>query len=223
MIQLPRKDKDGKYYVSYSQITAWNEAKGFDTGKSGKEEYIRKYFLYEKFVDNKGFAQFGKEVEAYITERKEGDKFTDEEKQTLETITPLGVFQHEFKLEYKDFYVLGYIDDCTPDFTAIRDYKTASEKSVKKYHEEAYNQLHVYALALKQQTGKLPKSAEVCAIERFGNGFKGGRNVLTVGKQVWYIPKVLKPANLKQTDALIQQTVKEISNYYTVFTKLNKK
>lgn len=219
---LPRKDKEGKYYVSYSQITAFNEAKGFDTGKSGKEEYIRKYFLGEKFVDNKGYAEFGKQVEAYITLGEDKDKFSSEELATLDTIKPLGVFQQEFKLKYPEFYILGYIDDATPDFTKLRDYKTCSEKSGKKYYTDEYTQLILYAMAIKQQQGKLPKHLEVCAIERFGNGFKGGRQALTVGKEVWYIPQTLNAKRIKALDKLILTTVEQISKYYEIFLKLNK-
>lgn len=219
---LPRKDKEGKYYISYSQITAFNEAKGFDTGKSGKEEYIRKYFLGEKFVDNKGYAEFGKQVEAYITLGQDKDKFSSEELATLDTIQPLGVFQHEFKLQYPEFYILGYIDDATPDFTKLRDYKTCSKKSGEKYYTDEYTQLILYAMAIKQQKGKLPKHLEVCAIERNGNGFKGGRQALTVGKEVWYIPQTLNAKRIKALDKLILSTVEQISKYYEVFLKLNK-
>lgn len=218
---LPRKDKEGNCYISYSQITAWHEAKGFDTGLPGKVEFIRKYFLGETFEDTKGFGLFGTEVEGYITERNYADKFTDQEKKVLEQISPLGVFQKEFKLKYDGFYVLGYIDDMLPDATKIRDYKTASKKSGKKYEEDAYFQLDLYALAIKQETGKLPKELEVCIIERLGNGFNGGRDVMTVGNDVWYVQRKTNKERLKKLEQTILQTAEEISEYYQVFLKLN--
>jgi hypothetical protein len=109
----------------------------------------------------------------------------------------------------------------TPDRTHIRDYKTASEKSCKKYYEDPYEQLDVYALAVQQETGKVPKKLEVCAIERTGNGFKGGRNVLKVGENIWYIERKTSKERLAKLEDKIQQTVEEISFYYKIFKKLN--
>jgi hypothetical protein len=218
---LPRIDKEGNYYISYSQITAWHEAKGFDTGLSGKVEFIRKYFLGETFEDTKGFGTFGTQVEGYITERNYADKFTDKEKQVLEQIKPLGIFQKEFKIQYDGFYVLGYIDDALPDYTKIRDYKTASKKSGKKYEEDDYFQLDLYALGIKKEFGKLPKSLEICIIERLGNGFNGGRDVMSVGNDVWYVHRTTDKKRLDNLQKKIIATAKEISEYYEVFTKLN--
>jgi len=218
---LPRKDKDGNCYISYSQLTAWREPKGFDTGLPGKVEFMRKYFLGETFEDTKGFGTFGTEVEGYITERTYAEKFTDREKQVLEQIQPLGVFQKEFKIQYDGFYVLGYIDDMLPDATKIRDYKTASKKSGKKYEEDAYFQLDLYALAIQKEFGQLPKSLEVCIIERAGNGFNGGRDVMTVANDVWYVERKTNKERLDNLEKKIISTAQEISNYYTIFTKLN--
>lgn len=219
---LPAKDSDGRYFVSYSQVASWNETKGFNTGMLGRHEYIKKYFLKETFEDKYGFATFGKEVEDYITTRGSADKFTADEKAVLETIIPLGKFQQQFKLEYPEFYVLGYRDDCNEEFTKIRDYKTASKNSAKKYYEDGYYQLDIYAMAMQQKTGKLPE-LEVCVIERLGNGFRGGRDVMSVGKEVWYIPRTTNAERINSLHTIINNTVNEISQYYEVFLELNNK
>lgn len=220
---LPKQDAEGNYYISYSQVKAWTETKGFSTGQLGKIEYIRKYFFNEKFPDKTGFAQFGTEVENYITTRTDADKFTLQERKVLDTIEPLGVFQKEIKLQFKDFYVLMYIDDKRADYSKLRDYKTASEKSSQKYYGEEYNQLDIYALGAKQECGKVPQELEVCVIERLGNGFKGGRNVMTVGERIWYIPRKTDEHRLLMLEKLIKKTVSEISEYYDVFLTLNNK
>lgn len=220
-IMLPKKDDNGKYYLSYSQVKSWQELKGFNTGKPGKHEYIMRYFFGESFEDKGGFGQFGKEVEDYITLRESSDKFSSEEKKLLDTIHPLGNFQVEFKLDYGDFYVLGYIDDATEDLSYIRDYKTASEKSKEKYYKDDYTQLDVYALAVKQITGNIPK-LEVKVIERLGNGFRGGRDVMTVGDRTWTIERETSEERLESIYKNIEMTAIEISDYYKVFLKLNK-
>lgn len=220
-INLPKKDDDGKFMISYSQISKWNEAKGFVTRKEGKEEYMMQYFFGEKFPDQYGFAQFGKDVEDYITLRQGAELFSEAERKTLELITPLGVFQKEFKLDFGDFYVLGYMDDTNKETDHVRDYKTASANSKKKYYEESYNQLDIYALAVEQETGKIPLLEVVC-IERLGNGFRGGRSVMTVGETVWYIPRETNAERLDYLRNYIISTAEEISDYWTVFQKLNK-
>lgn len=219
---LPRTDKEGNSYISYSQIKLWNEAKGFNTGLPGKQEFIRSYFLGEQYPDKGGFGTFGDDVEQYVTERKGDEKFTDAERATLDQIQPLGVFQKEINIPFDGFYVKGYIDDATADLTKIRDYKTASEKSKTKYYEDDYWQLDVYALAIKKETKKLPKELEVCIIERLGNGFKGGRNIMTVGQNIWYVQRKTNLTRLKQLEDFIIKSTNEISEYYKVFLKLNK-
>lgn len=219
-MNLPRIDDNGTPYVSYSQLKLWHEAKGFDTGKPGKEEFIRKYFLNEQFEDKGGFADFGNHVEAYITERGEAHRFTEAERAVLETIQPLGIFQKEIKLDFGDFYVKGFIDDTAPDQSKIRDYKSASNKSREKYYKDDYYQLDIYALAIQQECGKIPE-LEVCIIERLGNGFRGGRDVMFVGSNVWYHTRETSQERLDMLAKWIVTTTKEISEYWEVFQKLN--
>lgn len=218
---LPRSDEHGPY-ISYSQIKLWNELKGYNTGLSGKKEFIRSYFLGEQYPDKGGYGQFGTEVEAYITDRKEADKFTDAERAVLEQVVPLGVFQREFKCPFEEgFYVKGFIDDCSEDLTRIRDYKTASLNSSKKYYEDDYFQLDVYALAIDKEIGKIPTDLEVTCIERTGNGFRGGRGVLNVGSTIWHIPRKTSVERLKTLSNTIISTAVEISEYYQIFLELN--
>lgn len=222
MIELPRQDKDGNYYISYSQITSWNDLKGFNTGKSGKEEYIRGYFLGESWLDDKGFALFGKDVEAYIVDKMCAKEFDDRERSILDKITPLDIHQKELKTKYEGFYVLGYIDDCTKDYKHIRDYKTCSVNSGKKYATDDYWQLYLYAIGIHNEFGYYPDKIEVCCIERSGNPFKGGgRSVLSVGNSHWMIDKQLTPEIVDKTNKIVESTVNEISEYYKVFKKLN--
>lgn len=221
---LPKQDDKGIGVLSYSQVSLWNELKGFNTGQKGYIEYIRRYFLGEKFEDKTGFAQFGQETENYITVRKDKDKFSNKEREVLERIEPLGNYQVEFKLHFPEhnFYLIGYIDDATDDLKYIRDYKTASENSSKKYYSEEYEQLDLYSLAVKQTKGYLPDKLEVVCIERLGNGFRGGRDIMSVGENIWYIERQTNEERLNKLEQKIINTAKEISEYWEVFCKLNK-
>lgn len=221
-MNLPRVDKEGIPYISYSQIKNWNEKKGFNTGVSGKNEFMMSYFFNQQFPDANGFGQFGTEVEDYICGKPEAKElFTAQERDTLDKIQPLGLFQQEIKIPFEGFYLKGFIDDSTSDLAKLRDYKTASEKSKAKYYEDDYNQLDLYALGAKQITGKLPKELEVCIIERLGNGFRGGRAVMLVGTNIWYVQRKTNKEKLEKLKQYIISTAKEIESYYNVWLKLN--
>lgn len=218
---LPKQDPQGVPFVSYTQISLWNEAKGYNTGMAGKHEFIRSYFLGEKYPDRGGFGEFGEDVEAYITKRERADKFTPQELTLLEGIKPLGNFQKEIRIPFDGFYLKGYIDDTSDDGSIIRDYKTASEKSKEKYGKDDYWQLDVYALDYYTRTGQLPNKLELYIIERLGNGFKGGRSAMSVGERKWHVLRQTSIERLDKLKASIASTAEEISAYYQVFLKLN--
>ena len=180
------------------------------------------YFFGHEFPDM-GWAQFGQEVEDYICLRQNGDKFTDMEKVVLESIEPLGVFQQEFMLEFDGFALLGYLDDATKDFKHIRDYKTCSKNSSKKYYKEDYYQLDIYAMWVEQRFGYLPDTLEVLMIERTGNPFKGGgRDVLQVGMEAWSHFRHTNQDRIHFLREDIRRTAHEISQAWEVYNKMLK-
>ena len=212
----------GKPMVSWSQIEVFNDKKGFNTGLLGMFEYFRKYFLGETYPDM-GWGTFGTEAQEYIQERKHSNKFTPAEKEVLETIEPLDIFEQPVILDFGTFIVLGFIDGLSEDWTKMRDIKTKSESSKKDLFTGKKHQLELYSLFVEQEKGFLPE-CEYVIVEREGGRacmMGGGRDVLTVGERVWYEPYKITKARLAETKKLVKSTVKEISNYYQVFLKLN--
>lgn len=219
-IQLPKTTKEGKPRISYSQCNLWKESSSFNMGTEGWIEYICQYFLGFSFED-KGWAEFGHDVEDYITKRDKESKFNDKEKYTLDKIETLGVFQKEIEVDFGDFILLVIIDDMLENMSRIRDYKTGSSNSCERYRKDDYCQMDVYALAIFKKFGIMPE-AEVCAIERKGNCmFGGGRKALTVGDQIWYIPREITEERLEWLENDIRETVQEISENFKVFKKIN--
>lgn len=221
-IILPRRDENGHYRISYSQYDSWKAVSSFNLKVYGNIEYMAAYFFGDKFPDA-GWAQFGHEVEGYVTERDFADKFTAKEKQTMDPIVPLGVFQHEMKLYLlPNVYLLGYIDDMTSDMSKIRDYKTCSANSKAKYNKPDYYQLDIYGMYVQQVTGRIPE-AEVCAIERKGNvmGKVNARHLLSVGESVWYIPKEFSQERFDIVKADLLKFVYSLSEHYKLYLKLN--
>ena len=232
----------GKYYVSWSQIESFNDKAGFNTGLLGVFEYLRKYFLKEKYPDM-GWGDHGTSVEAYITVRSEDRKtldektlealewadrhFTKEGKALLDTIEPLGVFQYEicYYIKELDVIVLGYIDDMSaPDaegcIKMLRDYKTKSESSKKDLHLPKKFQIEIYSSALEQLKYKVQNS-EYCIIDRSGGREcmeGGGKEALNIGKKIWYEPyRALTKDRKKEMDELLINTVTRISEYFKCF------
>lgn len=246
-IILPRKDENGEYYISYSQYTSYKDKAGFNTGLLGMYEYIQGYFLGQSWPDQ-GWALFGTQVEDYICYRDLPEKerlkmdaelsaqglstiteainsLTEEEKETLNKIEPLGNFQ--IKVKYYLFpgvYLLGFIDDGTDDLSVIRDYKTASNNSRKRYYTDDYKQLDLYSLWVRQETGKLPETMEVKIIERKGNcfGMVERRDLLSVGGEIWTHERETTEERLFMLEADLKKTVLEISSLYKTFLNVNK-
>lgn len=218
---LPRIDKEtGRPYISYSQYKLWNSDKSFNLGVEGKLEYIQEYMLGREFPDA-GWGQFGHEVEDYICKRANAQAFTEEERKILHQITPLGQFQVQGLLNMGDYDIKVVLDDATPDFSKIRDYKTASKRSSQQYFSDDYIQLDLYGEWVYRTTGKYPE-LEVCIIERGGNCMFGkGRGALFVKGEIWYHTR---QTNVDRVNALLDdmdKTAKEISEYYQGFAFLN--
>jgi len=232
----------GKYYLSWSQVESFNDKSGFNTGLLGEYEYLLKYFCGYKFPDL-GWGQFGQEAECYITLRDSDPKLLDEktctdllnsfnnfsqpEKNKLEEITPLGVFQDEicFYIKELDIIVLGYIDDRSPEIDGkiemLRDFKTKSEASKKDLHDDKKHQIELYILGLRQRGLEVQK-AEYCIIERLGgkecmNG--GGRESLSIGSRIWYEPYSWTEERLLKTEQMIVDTALKISSLFSTYEK----
>lgn len=208
MIQLPKKDKEGKQYISYSQISTW---------KKNKRNYIRRYFFDEKFLGN-AYTEFGKKVGEAL-ENNDFSGFSKEQKITLKKATRLDLFEREIKWEFDEFYVVGYIDTVDKELTTLIDYKTGDIKTkISEYNTDDYTQLDIYCGAILQETGKMPKKAFVELIDRKGNGFKNEE--LVVGDTIENIPKKITLKRLKEVEKEVVDIVNEISDYYKVFLKL---
>lgn len=215
---LPTVDEHGVPYLSSTQIDKFVTEKSFNLKVEGIIEYIAQYFLKAKFEDI-GWAEFGHDVEDAIVTKDYG-KFTPEEVKTLEKVEVFDKTQYEIRVNFSDFYLKGYIDTIDDKLTKLKDYKTASESSKDKYYKDDYVQILYYGIGVKDQTGNYPEM-EVEIIERNGNAFRGGRQSLSVGKEIWRIKKELTEEKEHELREYIKKVAEEISSYYQVFLRLN--
>lgn len=208
---LPKKDKDGVPYLSYSQIS------GFLYNKS---DYIKSYFLNES-IQFTTYIDFGSKVGEAL-EHNDFSAFDKDEQETLKKITRLDEFEREIRLDFPEygFYVKGFIDSINKKLDHIIDYKTGGVNKVGEYEKDTYIQGQLYALGIEQHCKKLPKKVEVILIERYGNAFKG--EPLKLGKEIIHIPIDISAKRLQYAKDLVIDTAHEISKYWQIFNKLNK-
>jgi len=215
---LPRKDKEGAYYISYSQITKF---------KKSKREYIRQYFFGEDTASAalKRYGAFGHLIgEAF--ENNDFTPFEGEDRTFMEGVRKYDEFERKVKLQMDGYHVLGFIDSNTTPTTGkgsyvkcILDYKTGDvDKKSPDYKSPDYNQLEIYAAALKQKYGKLPDMAHVILIGRDGNAFNGEE--LTLNRRMAIIERSMDQELIDKVLLDVQETAEEISNLYKAFLKL---
>ena len=207
---LPRKDKDGLCYLSYSQIAKWLKS---------KNEYFKSYFFQRAFEGN-AYTDFGSKVGEAL-EDNIYDSFSHKEQEYLKKVPRLDEFEKEIKLQMDGFYVKGFIDTNDKDFKTLIDYKTMGDESkLDGYREENYIQLLIYALAIEQETGSLPDEIKVVGIQRLGNPFKNEE--LRVGEGLYELPLELSEARLEYAKKVITQTAQEMSSHYKAFCSMMK-
>lgn len=220
-ILLPKKDEDGKQYISYSQLSKF---------KKSKREYIRDYFFGEDTSSEalKKYGEFGSRVGESF-ENSDFSKWDREGEAFLKSLPHFDEFERKIKLDMGSYYVLGFVDSNTkPEkigrsnklwVREIVDYKTGEiEKRRPDYESEDYNQLEIYSGALLQEFGRLPEKVSVVLIGRAGNAFKGEE--LTLTKEAAIIPKEIDLEAVERVKESIDKTVKEISDLYKAFLKL---
>ena len=205
-MNLPKKDKNGISYLSYSQLSLF---------KRSKEEYYENYILGKKFEGNE-YTDFGSKVGEAL-ENNNFDNFTEKESNVLKKVKRLDEFERPTFLNYEGFYVMGFIDTNSLDYFKIIDYKTGGKNKEKEYLKDEYTQLHLYALSLRQETGVTPTEASVEFIRRGGNAFRGEK-LIVANEEPITIKIDINYNKLKKVYWETLRTAKEIEQFY----KLNK-
>lgn len=201
-MDLPKVDKKGNSYLSYSQIA---------TFKKSREDYYNQYILKVPFEGN-DYTDFGNKV-GLALEKNDYSKFNTKESKVLSQITRLDHFERSVFINYEGFYLIGYIDTNSDNLRNIIDYKTGGQRKEFQYMESDYNQLQTYALGIRQETGVNVQSATVEFIRREGNAFIGQKLTVANEKPI-VIHQDLSEERLKHVYWDILKTAKEIEIFY---------
>lgn len=206
---MPKKDKNGKSRLSYSQIKCFKE---------NKQDYIKRYILNEPFVSNE-YIDFGSKVGEAL-EQNNFNNFHELEENILRKVERLDEFEKFVKLDFGGFVMFGYIDSNTKDLSKIIDYKTGGKKKELIYSKDEYTQLCFYVLSLKQEYNITPKKAEVHFIRRAGNLYRGQE--LVVAQETPIVISVdISEERLKKVYWETIEIAKEIEVFYLNYLKNN--
>jgi hypothetical protein len=201
-MNLPKKDKNGNSYLSYSQISLF---------KRDKDEYYQNYIIGKKFEGNE-YTDFGSKVGEAL-EKNDFTSFSEQESNILKQVTRLDEFERRVILKYEGFYIVGYVDTNKKDLTRIIDYKTGGLKKEWQYVKPEYTQLHIYALSIRQETGITPTKASVEFIRRTGNAYKG-QKLKVANESPTTIEVDVSINKLKRVYWETLETAKQIEKFY---------
>lgn len=213
MIVLPKKkiiNGVESYYLSYSQISSWLKY---------KKDYYASYFYNVPFEGN-AYTSFGSKIGEAL-ENNDFSGFTEKEQKFLKTIPRGDEFEREINLLLPNgVYVTGYIDTNKLPIDWMRDYKTGTENKKSEYDDPMkYLQIPLYAGAIQQETGTIPKDCGVILIDRNGNAFQGEE--LTLGNEFWEIPLKIGEKEIKNAIEVATRVSEEISREFQLFQKIN--
>lgn len=231
-LNLPRKDKDGNQYISYSQITSY-------LSDTYKNQYVLGYLFNIKDEGNE-FSRFGGQVGVYLetSGQERGDMLDDSDVLILDELIskmePLDgkEFEKEIKIQREGYYILGYIDlyykteENKKTLSNVVDFKTLSLAKKEAFYlnndpndKEAYLQTILYAKALELEGDEIGN----CSVTGLDRTFAG-----TFQEPILHLSGVVKriptPYNSKNADIFLKKVdkvVEEISDLNTAFEKLN--
>ena len=192
-----------KKYISVSQINLWY---------SDRQKYINRYFLNlpeEPSIYMDFGKRFAEDTEAFIKNGIIMETFPDF---YIDKIQSFKGFEAEkpISLSINDIQVVGYIDAWDRENNRVIDFKTSGRPWTM---QTLYNslQMKVYALAMFVNGDTIPESQ----INWLGT--KRTKNGLSFTGESYELNHTFEMDDLLKAIVLIEQTCKEISEYYKRF------
>lgn len=227
IINLPRVSEDGMPYISYSQVSSFNNPQYFN-------QYVLGY-LFEIRDEGNIWSQFGSEVGEYL--ETSGEKIgkllnNDDIKVLNEILKTLNTlegkeFEKEIKLQRDGYRIIGYIDLYyeTKEKANVVDFKTLNTSKKKSFYvnndpdsKDSYLQTILYSRALEIE-GKEIDNCGVFGIDRtFEGTFE--EPILHLSGKAETIPTPYCKIKAEKFLTKVDETVKEISLLKTTFDTL---
>jgi hypothetical protein len=201
----------GKYYISYSSVNSWG---GY-----------RENLIKQKFVGIELQGGVYAELGNYFGEAVENGKFAKENPQGFTGQENLKLVPRPKKAEYEkmilidmgEYVIIGFIDiyDEVKGVARVGDIKTGGARKEKEYADPKYIQVMLYAHAI-EQTGKEIGETYVWFVRRTGSHINPP---LHISDEQFKIPLEYTPERVAYALGKVDDTVKELSEYYKAYLK----
>lgn len=231
MLNLPKlyytsddkyKHFNGRPKFSYSQYTSW-------INPEYRKDYIHTYFLNLSKESNV-WADFGSEVGKYIEHYgynippPETKMLSENDIKILSNLVypEYASYEDEVVIDMGDFVIQGFIDRAVynENTVDIIDFKTGNITTKKDYYaSDEYAQTILYAHGKKLE-GYDINFCGVYLLGRKGNGREG--HPIRLSGDISTIETVYTEDKAKNILSNMRKAASEISEYYTVFNKINK-
>jgi hypothetical protein len=201
----------GKYYISYSTISSWEDYRG---------DFIKQKLAGIKLPDSI-YATFGSWVGESVEHGKEQPNnygFTGAENLNLIARTKNDKYERMILIDMGEYVIIGFIDimtEVSPMVAQVADIKTGGAKKEEEYKKETYIQTTLYSHALEREGYKIDKSG-VWFCRRTGSHVKPPLNL---SNEQFYIPLDYNEKRVKYALDKTDRVVREISEYLKVYNK----
>lgn len=202
----------GKYYISYSSVTAWDEY---------REDFIKEKFAKIQLPD-KLYANMGKYLGEAVETGKFGENpygFTGQENFKLIERPKKAVYEKMILIDMGEYIFLGFIDifvELKDKSVWVRDLKSGGKGKEKYYASKEYVQVILYAHALELEGYKIGKT-DVWFVRRTGSHIKPPLNI---SDEQFEIPLEYNEERVKFALEKVERNARELSDCYQTYLKL---
>lgn len=197
-----------KGYLSYSQMTLWQQ---------NKDLYRQRYYGESKFIDTPEI-RFGKEIAKHLEENK------------INGVKRFRKPEHEIKVDLEGYTLLGYIDSFCPRWKKIIEYKTSRTDVKDKWSQvkvQKHKQLDFYSLLVQMKYGSVHNECELIVLETIDEPIYQGKrqlelkdkNIKLTGRVTTY-KRVIEQWERDFMRQEILKVIKEIENDYRHYKKI---
>lgn len=201
----------GKFYISYSTVSSWEDY---------RSDFIKQKLAGIKLPDSI-YGSFGTWVGTSVEHgevQTNNYGFTGGENINLIERTENDKYERMILIDMGEYCIIGFIDimrEILPKVVQTIDIKTGGAKKEEEYKKESYIQTTLYSKALEDE-GYTINASGVWFCRRTGSHIKPPLNLST---EQFYIPLEYNEKRVKYALDKVDRVVKEISEYYKIYSK----
>ncbi len=214
-IVLPKQNKGGEYYLSFSQISLW---------LSSPESYRKRYYGEGSKLSS-DYLSFGKKIATALEQKDITDPL-------LQKVPRYDTPEQPIRVDFSGFVLIGFIDTFDSKNLRFREYKTGVRTKTGKPAwniQKVYThlQLPIYSLAIQEMFGSVEdvchldwietKSGRIKEINAGGAILKNTRKNLHLTGHIESFARTITQKERDDTKAMIIKVASEINKDYELY------